>query len=136
MIKALPTFISLMLIACATASIAQGQQQLAQPSATPPSGEAEGTLARDSRAAIIAAGISERYFDAHFTRYKVFSAPGDRRVIWRFSVNGHEALVGDTVGFYTDAGGRRIDTHSIASALPSAHDITRTVTRRRERGGD
>lgn len=91
--------------------------------------EAEQSLVDGSKAAILAAGISEAYFDAHFALSKVFNAPGDRRVVWRFSVNGHDALVTDTVGFYTQ-GGKRIDTHSIAGALPSAHDITRTITRR------
>jgi hypothetical protein len=94
-------------------------------------GGAEGRLARDSRAAIVAQGISGPYFDEHFKVLKVVDAPGDRRVVWRFTVNGHEALVNDTVGYYTDARGRVVDTHSVASALPAAHDITRTITRRR-----
>src|SRR5947209_2141651 len=93
--------------------------------------EAGEKLARDSKAAIIAQGISEIYFDAHFKVLKVVDAPGDRRIVWRFEVNGHEALVNDTVGYYTDARGRVFDTHSIAGALPAAHDITRTISRRR-----
>src|SRR5256885_11250551 len=95
-----------------------------------PSGAGE-RLVRDSKAAIIAQGISGLYFDGHFKVLKVVDAPGDRRVVWRFNVNGHEALVNDTVGYYTDARGRVVDTHSIAGALPAAHDIERTVTRRR-----
>lgn len=93
--------------------------------------EAEEKLVRDSKAAILAAGLSEPYFDAHFKTFKVVDAPGDRRVVWRFAVNGHEAFVNDGVGYYTDARGRVVDTHSIAGALPAAHDITRTITRRR-----
>jgi hypothetical protein len=93
--------------------------------------EAEEKLVRDSKAAIIAQGLSEPYFDAHFKAFKVIAAPGDRRVVWRFEVNGHEAFVSDGVGYYTDARGLRVDTHSIADALPSAHDITRIISRRR-----
>jgi hypothetical protein len=92
---------------------------------------AEERLVRDSKAAIIAQGISEPYFDEHFKVLKVVDAPGDRRVVWRFEVNGHAALVNDTAGYYTDARGRIVDTHSIAGALPAAHDITRTISRRR-----
>jgi hypothetical protein len=93
--------------------------------------EAEEKLARDSRAAIVAQGISAPYFDAHFKLFKVSDAQGDRRVVWRFEVNGHAAFVNDTVGYYTDARGRLVDTHSVASALPAAHDITRTISRTR-----
>ena len=93
--------------------------------------EAQERLARDSRAAIVAQGISAPYFDAHFKLFKVSDAQGDRRVVWRFEVNGHAAFVNDTVGYYTDARGRLIDTHSVASALPAAHDITRTISRTR-----
>lgn len=93
--------------------------------------EAGERLVRDSKAAVLAQGISGPYFDAHFRVFKVVDAPGDRRVVWSFRVNGHEALVSDTVGYYTDARGRLVDTHSIAGALPAAHDITRTISRRR-----
>ncbi|MDQ3744146.1 MAG: hypothetical protein M3444_07175 [Acidobacteriota bacterium] len=93
--------------------------------------EAEERLARDSRAAIVAQGISAPYFDAHFKLFKVSDAQGDRRVVWRFEVNSHTAFVNDTVGYYTDARGRLVDTHSVASALPAAHDITRTISRTR-----
>lgn len=94
-------------------------------------GKAEQRLVRDSKAAIIAQGISAPYFEEHFKVLSVVNAQGDRRVVWRFEVNGHQALVSDTVGYYTDARGRIVDTHSIASALPAAHDITHTITRRR-----
>lgn len=93
--------------------------------------EAEERLVRDSRAAIVAQGISAPYFDAHFKLFKVSNAQGDRRVIWRFEVNGHAAFVNDTVGYYTDARGRLVDTHTVASALPAAHDIARTISRPR-----
>jgi hypothetical protein len=142
MIKVVLIFVSLILITSATtARAASGQKKAAQPVATktdtraateqPKLSEAEERLVRGSKDAVVAAGISESYFDEHFTLVKVFNAPGDRRVVWRFRVNGHEALVNDTVGFYTGANGARVDTHSIASTLPSAHDIKRTITRRR-----
>jgi hypothetical protein len=147
MIKVGLTFASLVLVVSAPAARAasgQGQKKPAQTVATKTGArsaaaeqpklklsEAEERLVRGSKDAIIAAGISESYFDEHFTLSRVFNAPGDRRVVWRFRVNGHEALVNDTVGFYTAANGVRVDTHSIASALASAHDITRTITRRR-----
>jgi hypothetical protein len=92
--------------------------------------EAEQTLVNGSKAAIIAAGISAGYFNAHFKLSRVVNTSGDRRVVWRFSVNGHEANVNDTVGFYTE-GGKRVDIHSIAGTLGAAHDITSTITRRR-----
>lgn len=91
----------------------------------------EERLLRESRAEIVATGFSEAYFDAHFEPVRVMNSPGDRRVIWRFRVNGHEALVNDSVGFYTDAGGRRVDTHTVAATLGETRDIRRTISRRR-----
>ncbi|MDT7781411.1 MAG: hypothetical protein QOC99_3923 [Acidobacteriota bacterium] len=90
---------------------------------------AEKVIVQGSREAILKSGITEPYFDNHFRVERVFNNPGDRRVVWRFSVNGYEATVSDTLGFYTE-GGKRVDTHSVASTLPSTSDITRTITRR------
>jgi hypothetical protein len=90
---------------------------------------AERSLIEGSRAAMLKTGITESYFDKHFSVARVFDKPGDRRVVWKFSVNGYDATVSDTVGFYTE-GGRRFDTHSVADSLPSTSDITRTITRR------
>jgi hypothetical protein len=87
-------------------------------------------LVRGSREAILKTGISDAYFDAHFRVERVVDTPGDRRVVWKFSVGGYEATVADAVGFYTE-GGRRFDTHSVAGTLGSTRDITRTLTRRR-----
>jgi hypothetical protein len=138
--RALPALVSFTIFACAASGMGardvsgRGQKEAAQSDAAAVQsnlGEAEEKLARDSRAAVVAAGISEVYFDEHFALFKIFNAPGDRRVLWRFRVNGYEAFVSDTVGFYIGADGRRVDTHSIASALPAAHDITRTITRLR-----
>jgi hypothetical protein len=89
---------------------------------------AEKALVHGSREAIVQTGITESYFDEHFRVARVVDRPGDRRVVWTFSVNGYVATVGDAVGFYTE-GGRRVDTHSVASSLPSTSDITRTITR-------
>lgn len=89
----------------------------------------EKLLVSSSREALIKTGLSEAYFDSHFRVMRVVDQPADRRVVWSFSVNGFEATVSDTLGFYTE-GGRRIDTHSVASTLPSTSDITRTITRR------
>lgn len=93
--------------------------------------EAERALVSSSRAAIIAAGFSGAYFDRHFTPHQVVNHVGDRRVVWRFRAGGHEAYVNDSVGFYTDEQGRRLNTHSAASLLNAARDIRRTITRPR-----
>lgn len=92
--------------------------------------ESEQSLVRGSREAILAAGITPAYFDEHFRLARVVDTPGDRRVVWTFTVGGYEATISDAVGFYTE-GGRRVYTHSVADTLPSARDITRTITRRR-----
>ncbi|MDT5295396.1 MAG: hypothetical protein QOJ76_2276 [Acidobacteriota bacterium] len=89
---------------------------------------AERALVEGSREAILQTGITESYFDEHFRVARVVDKPGDRRVVWTFSVNGYVATVSDAVGFYTE-GGRRTDTHSIAGTLPLTSDITRTITR-------
>ncbi|HEX8561002.1 MAG TPA: hypothetical protein VF668_23115 [Pyrinomonadaceae bacterium] len=91
----------------------------------------ERALVEASRAAIVGAGVSADYFDRHFRVARVADGPGDRRVVWTFAVGGHEATVVDALGFYTDAGGRRVDTHTVAGALGRARDIRRTITRRR-----
>jgi hypothetical protein len=90
---------------------------------------AERALVRGSREAIVKTGITESYFDRHFSVARVVDKPGDRRVVWKFSINGYETTVSDTLGYYTE-GDRRVDTHSVADSLPSTSDITRTITRR------
>jgi hypothetical protein len=90
----------------------------------------ERALVAGSRAAIIKTGITPAFFDAHFRVARVVDRPGDRRVVWRLSVGGHETTVSDSVGYYTE-GTRRVDTHSVATALPSTSDIPRTISRRR-----
>ncbi len=90
----------------------------------------ERALVAGSRAAIIGTGLSPSFFDSHFRVARVVDRAGDRRVVWRLSVGGHEAAVNDSVGFYTE-GGRRVDTHSVAATLSETSDLTRTITRRR-----
>jgi hypothetical protein len=90
----------------------------------------ERALVAGSREAVIKTGISAAFFDRHFRVARVIDRPGDRRVVWRLSVGGHEATVNDAVGFYTE-GARRVDTHSVAATLSDTSDITRTLTRRR-----
>jgi hypothetical protein len=90
----------------------------------------EKSLVEGSREAVIKTGMSAAYFDAHFRVERVFDRRGDRRVVWRFTLGGHEALVADSVGFYTE-GGRRFDTHSVAGLLGTTSDLTRTITRER-----
>lgn len=87
----------------------------------------EERLVRDSRAAIVETGFSERYFDAHFKLVRVYDSPGDRRVVWRFRLNDYETLINDSVGFYTDASGRRVDSHMVSASLGRTRDIRRTI---------
>lgn len=88
----------------------------------------EERLVRDSKAAIIETGFSERYFDAHFKPVKVHNSPGDRRVVWRFRLDGYEVIINDSIGFYTDARGRRVDSHMVGAALGRTRDIRRAIS--------
>ena len=90
----------------------------------------EKALVAGSREAIIKTGFTADFFDKHFRVARVMDRTGDRRVVWRLSVGGYEATINDSVGYYTE-GARRVDTHSVASAIPLTNDITRTITRRR-----
>jgi hypothetical protein len=87
----------------------------------------EERLVRGSKAAIIGTGFSERYFDEHFKPVRVYNSAGDRRVVWRFRLNDYETLVHDSVGFYTDARGRRVDSHMVSASLGRTRDIRRTI---------
>ena len=79
---------------------------------------------------MLKAGMSESYFDKHFRVVKVFDKPGDRRVVWKFSINEYEATINDSIGYYTE-GERRIDVHSVGSLFPFTSDIHRTIPRKR-----
>ena len=90
--------------------------------------DAERAMTTGSRQAIIATGISEKYFDQHFTVVKVVNQSGDRRVVWKFSVNGYETNVSDVLGFYIKDG-KHVDTHSVASSLRRTTEIEKTISR-------
>jgi hypothetical protein len=68
--------------------------------------DAERALVASSRKAIIQTGVSESYFDRHFTLMKAVNQPGDRRVVWKFAINGYETFVSDQLGYYTEKGKR------------------------------
>lgn len=86
------------------------------------------SLVEGSKKALLKTGMSEAHFNKHFRLIEVFDKPGDRRVVWKFSINGYEATVNDSIGFYTE-GSKRIDVHSVENALSSTTDIKRTITR-------
>jgi len=92
--------------------------------------DADRVLVGGSRSAVVRTGMSATFFDRHFTLVKVVNQPGDRRVVWKFSVNEYSTTVTDVLGYYTKDG-RRIDTHSIDSTLRATSDINTTITRRK-----
>ena len=89
----------------------------------------EEQLVSGSRAAIIETGFSKQFFNAHFKPTRVFNSPADKRVVWKFSINGYETNINDAIGFYTDERGRRIYTHTVQAMLGKTHDIRRTISR-------
>ena len=90
---------------------------------------AEAQLVAGSKQAIVETGISEPYFKQHFQLIKVTNQPGDRRIIWKYSINEYEATLNDAVGYYSAGDGQRVNTHSIKQILGSAHDIEKTISR-------
>jgi len=132
-------FIIQVFVWCVAAGVAAGQERAgaaATGGAEKREGAAqlsaeEGRLVSGSRAAIIAAGLSPEFFDAHFRLEKVFAKPADRRVMWRLKVNEYETTVNDSVGSYTDEKGARRDAHSITGRLSPASDIGPTIPKRR-----
>lgn len=88
------------------------------------------SLLEGSKKAILKTGMSEPYFNEHFRLVQVVDKPGDRRVVWRFSINEYEATVIDSIGYYTE-GPKRIDIHGVESILSSTADIKRTIPRTR-----
>ena len=90
----------------------------------------EQLLVSGSKKAIIETGITESYFMEHFKLLQVIDKPADRRIRWKFSINGYEASIDDVVGYYTE-GNRRIDTHAIAQTLGRTSNIQRTIARSR-----
>lgn len=86
----------------------------------------EEQLVRGSRAAVVATGLSERYFDEHFRLLQVVNSRAGRRVVWKFSLGEYETSLHDIIGFYT-AGGLRTDTHSITGTLGATYEIRETI---------
>src|ERR1043165_2912356 len=87
----------------------------------------EQALVDGSRTVIIETGLSPKYFDAHFTLVTVVDKPSDRRVVWRFAINGYETRLTDSIGSYAE-GTTRIYTHSVASVLGHTSEIKRTIS--------
>lgn len=92
--------------------------------------DGERALVVASRNAIVLTGMSGGYFDRHFKLVKVTNQPGDRRIVWKFSINGYETVVSDVLGYYSKDG-KRFDTHSVATTLRATSDITRTLSRQK-----
>ena len=90
----------------------------------------EQALVDGSRRAIIETGFSPKYFDAHFTLVTVVDKPSDRRVVWRFAINGYETRLTDSIGSHPE-GTTRIYTHSVASVLGHTSEIKRTISHAR-----
>ena len=91
--------------------------------------DAERALIAGSRKAIVQTGMSEGFFDQHFKALQVVDKPGDRRIVWRFLIDGYETKVADVLGYYTQ-NGKRVDTHSVATTLRASKDIEKTISRR------
>jgi hypothetical protein len=90
----------------------------------------ERELVEGSKQAIINTGLSDPYFRAHFTLLQVVNKAADRRVTWQLSIQGHRAVVKDSIGFYTE-GPNRIHTHSVTQALGQTSEIVKTIPRTR-----
>jgi hypothetical protein len=81
-----------------------------------------------SRRAILATGLSARYFDEHFRLVRAVDRPGDRRVTWRYRIGGYETTVDDAIGFTTESG-RRTPVHGITAKLGTTREIVKTIAR-------
>ncbi|HEX2272025.1 MAG TPA: hypothetical protein VHH35_20955, partial [Pyrinomonadaceae bacterium] len=92
--------------------------------------DSEAALVEGSKQAILATGISEPYFKAHFKLLSVVDRPSDRRVMWQFSVNEYQTVITDAIGYNTQ-GAAQIDLHSVGKALGQTSEIRRTITRAR-----
>jgi hypothetical protein len=91
---------------------------------------AQQTLVESSKKAIVSTGISESYFNSHFTLLKVFNQPSDRRVMWKFAVNGYEAIINDSIGS-TVVDSKEINIHSVSRSLGQVKEITKTISKSR-----
>jgi hypothetical protein len=91
---------------------------------------AQQALVDSSKKAIIATGFSESYFNSHFTLLKVFNQPADRRVMWKFAINGYESVINDSIGS-TSVGSKQINIHSVSRSLGRTTEISKTISRPR-----
>jgi hypothetical protein len=92
--------------------------------------DAQRALVESSKKAIVATGISESYFTSHFTVLKVLNQPSDRRVMWKFAVNGYESIINDSIGS-TSVGSKQINIHSVSRSLGQTREISKTISRPR-----
>lgn len=116
-------------VAARPQDVRMGPQGIQQPRpAAPKLNDAERALVAASRRAIVSTGMSGSYFGRHFTLVKVVNQPGDRRIVWKFSVNGYETTVSDVLGYYTQ-NGKRVDTHSAGSTLRRTTEIEKTISK-------
>ncbi len=90
----------------------------------------EQALVDSSKQAILRTGISEPYFGAHFKLLQVIDKPADRRVMWQFTVDQHQAVLNDAIGS-SASGTVRVNTHSIEKTLGQTTEIQRTISRAR-----
>jgi hypothetical protein len=105
------------------------RSQATKNSSTPTLTAEERALMTASRRAIVQTGVSEAYFEQHFTLVNVVNKPGDRRIVWKFRVNEYETFVSDVLGFYTKDG-KRVDIHSVATTLHNTTEIIKTISRK------
>ena len=87
-------------------------------------------LLEGSRLAILRTGITPSYFSEHFRVQQVVNKTGDRRVVWKFSINEYDTIIVDSIGYYTEAG-KRINVHGVESLLLATSDIKRTISKAR-----
>ena len=92
--------------------------------------EEQKLLVEGSRQAILRTGISAPYFSKHFRVQQVVNKAGDRRVVWKFSINEYETIIVDSIGYYTE-GAKRLNVHGVESLLLSTSDIKRTISKNR-----
>ena len=119
-------FLSFFLLACALVIFGGSNTVASQEKLT----AAEELLVQGSKDAILSTGLSEEYFQRHFKLLKVVNQPADQRVTWQFSINEHNVIINDSIGFYT-AGTKRVATHSVAKVLGQTTEIQRTLSRAR-----
>jgi hypothetical protein len=84
-------------------------------------------LIKESRQSIIETGLSESYFDSHFKVIRVENKTSDRRVVWQLTINGYQAVITDSIGYYTE-GSARINTHNVKQLLGRTTDIVKTIS--------